>query len=102
MSDEFELSDLQRTNLSHFISVVDAVVGDGSFDPDAEFSDPELMAIAIRGATLLGFEGAALEALFQREFGICGITEGDLDTMLSIVMLGDVESRIKAAAGGKN
>jgi hypothetical protein len=60
----FELSDEQRTDLCHFISVVDAIVGDGSFDQEAEFSDPELMAFAIRGATLLGFEGAALEALF--------------------------------------
>jgi hypothetical protein len=84
---EFKLSDEQRTDLCHFISVVDAVVGDGTFDPEADFSDAELMAFAIRGATLLGFEGPALQELFLREFEIAGVTEGDLDTMLSIVML---------------
>ena len=102
MSDEFELSEPQRTNLSHFISVVDAVVGDGTFDAEQELSDPELMAMAIRGATLLGYEGAALEELCQREFEIAGVTEGDLETWLAVIMMADTERQILYAAGGKN
>jgi hypothetical protein len=98
----FKLSDRQHTDLRHFISVVDAVVGDSAFDPEAEFSDPELMAIAIRGATLLGYEGPALEELFQREFEITGVTADDLGDWLAVIMMADTERRIRSAAGGKN
>jgi ABC-type lipoprotein release transport system permease subunit len=51
---------------------------------------------------LLGYEDTSLERLFEREFAITGVTGGDLGTWLAVVMLADVENRIKAAAGGRN
>jgi hypothetical protein len=98
VSDAFELSDQQRGKLLAFISRADASIGDGAFDPEtaSSSSDAELMALALKAATLLGYEGTHLEKLFQREFEIAGVTEGDLGTWLDLVMLADVESRIGA------
>jgi hypothetical protein len=102
VSDESELSDLQRTALLDFVATADATIGAGDFDQQAEWTDAELMALSLRAASLLGFAGDRLEQLFRREFGVSGVTEGDLDTLLAVIMLADVETRIKAAAGGKN
>jgi hypothetical protein len=102
VSDEFQLSELQRYKLLAFISRADAVIGDGSFNPQEEWGDAELMALSLRAAQLLGYEDSSLERLFEQEFAITGVTGGDLGTWLDLVMLADVESRIKAAAGGRN
>src|SRR5207253_6881784 len=102
VSDEFELSDLQRDRLSDFIGRADAIIGDGSFNPEAEYIHPELMALALRAAQISGYEGTHLDELFRQEFELAGVTEGDLGDWLAIVMLADVEARIKAAAGGRN
>jgi hypothetical protein len=100
MSDE--LSDLQRARLLDFISQADAVIGDGSFNPREEWGDAELMAFSLRAAQLLGYEDSSLERLFEREFGITGITAGDLGDWLAVIMMADVENRIRAMGGGKN
>ena len=42
MSDEFQLSELQRYKLLAFISRADAVIGNGSFDPQEEWGDCKL------------------------------------------------------------
>ena len=102
MSDDFTLSESQRTKLIAFVEQFDATFSDGSFDTAAEWTDPELLALALRAAEILGFEGAALEQFFCDEFGVAGISEGDLGTLISIAMLADVENRIRCAAGGRN
>jgi hypothetical protein len=102
MSDEFELSDDQRAKLLSFIERFDQLYGDGDFDSEVEWSDPELLALGLRASEILGFEGDALEQFFAKEFDIAGIGKGDLETMLAIAMCVDVENRIRVAAGGKN
>jgi hypothetical protein len=102
MSDEFELSELQRDKLVAFITRADAVIGDGTFDPEADFSDPELMALSLKAAIILGYDGAQLEQLFHHEFELSGVTKGDLSDRLAVVLLADVEERIRSSAGGRN
>jgi hypothetical protein len=98
----FELLDWQRTKLIKFVHQFDKTYGDSSFDPQEEFTDPEILALALRVAELLDFQGEALEQFFERQFGLVGINEDDLGTMFSIAMLLDVENRIRCAAGGRN
>ncbi len=102
MSDEFKLSDLQRDSLLGFIVRADTVIGDGTFNSREEWSDPELIALALRAAQLLGYEGAVLNQFFEQQFGIADVTDDDLGTWLAIIMMTDVENRIRAAAGGRN
>lgn len=102
MNDELELSDEQRTALVDFVARADATIGDGTFDTQGEWSDAELMALTLKAAMILGYNGNSLEQLFEEQFGLAGINEGDLETWLAVIMLADVENRIKAAAGGKN
>jgi hypothetical protein len=102
MSDDFTLSADQRTKLLTFISRFDQIYGDADFDVKAEWSTPELLALALRVAEILGFEGEHLEQFFCDEFGVAGMTDGALGDMLAIAMSVDVESRVKAAAGGRN
>jgi hypothetical protein len=102
MSEEFELSDSERGKLLAFIKQFDQVFGDADFDAKAEWSTPELLALALRAAQILGYQGDALERFFAKEFDVAGVTEGDLDTMLAVAMMVDVEHRIRVAAGGRN
>jgi hypothetical protein len=97
-----KLSTDQRAKLLEFIDRADAVIGNGDFDHSSEWQDCEIMALALRAAQILGYEGEGLEALFQREFGIAGVTEGDLETCLAVLTLVDVERRIRVACGGRN
>jgi len=102
MSDEFELSDDQRGKLINFVARFDQLHGDGGFDVKAEWSDAELLALALRAAEILGFEGEALERFFVKEFGVAGVTKGDLEPMLAVAMIADFEKRLRCAGGGKN
>ena len=101
-SEDLTLSDDQRGKLLEFVAQFDLLYGDADFDCQAEWSDAELLALALRAAEILGFEGDALERFFCDEFGVAGITEGDLGTLINIVTVADVENRIRAAAGGRN
>lgn len=102
MSDTFELTDTQRNALLDFITQADAIIGDGSFDPQVAWSNVELLALALRGATLLGYVDAKLEQLFETEFWITGINESPLHEVLAVSALANTELRIRAAAGGRN
>ena len=100
--DLFELSQWQQWKLLDFIDRFDQTYGEGSFDPDADYSDPGLIALALRAAELMGFQDAEIEQLFETEFELTGLTGGDLEKMLAITMLSDAEKRILVAAGGRN
>jgi hypothetical protein len=100
MSDE--LSQDQRAKLFSFVEQFDAIFGDDDFDRNAEWSTPELLALGLRAAEILGYSGQDLEQFFAKEFDVAGVTEGDLDTMLAVAMQTDVEKRIRCAAGGRN
>src|SRR5882762_11071975 len=99
MSDEFELSDDQRGKLINFVARFDQLHGDGGFDVKAEWSDAELLALALRAAEILGFEGEALEQFFVKEFGVAGVTGDTLGVALACAKMLDVELRVRAAAG---
>jgi hypothetical protein len=102
MSDEFELSESQRTKLLNFIEQFDQLYGDADFDVKAEWSTPELLALALRAAEILGYQGDALERFFCKEFDVAGVTGNILGVALACAMMLDVENRIRAAAGGRN
>lgn len=102
MCNTFELTDVQRNALLDFITQADAIIGDGSFDPQVAWSNVHLITFALRSAMFLGYADAKLEALFEREFGIAGVTEGILGEALAVAASSDVERRIRAAGGGRN
>jgi hypothetical protein len=97
-----KLSTDQRANLLEFLSQADAIIGNEDSDRYDEWMDAEIIARALGRAQVLGYQGERLEELFQREFGITGVTEGELETWLAVLTLADVEKRIMAAAGGRN
>jgi hypothetical protein len=104
-----ELLDWQRSRLVEFVVQFDQIYGDNGFDSalpldfvDAEYTTPGLIALALRGAQLIGLEEAGLERFFEREFGLAGIGTCELKAVLSIAMLLDVEKRVRCAAGGRN
>ena len=102
-TEEFALSEEQRSKLLGFIERFDKAFSDGSFEKEHAWSDVELLALGLRVAELLGFEGEALERLFCDEFNVEGIgEEGVLSTALSIAMMVDAEQRLLCACGGKN
>jgi hypothetical protein len=96
-----KLSVDQRSKLLEFVVRADAIIGDGDFDRN-EWTDAELMALSLRSAQVLGYEGRRLESLFEREFGIAGVTEGQLGDWLAVLLLEDAERKILVAAGGRN
>ena len=98
----FELLPWQRSKLLEFVHQFDRTYGDSSFNPQDKFSDAGLIALALRAAELLDFRGEALERFFEHEFALSGISQGELETMLSLAMLIDAERRICCAAGGRN
>ena len=95
-----KLSPDQCEKLLTFIDQADAIIGEGDFDRGNAWEDCEIMALALRAAQILGFTNERLEDLFCREFGISGVTEGQLADWLAVIMLVDVERRIRCAAGG--
>jgi hypothetical protein len=98
-----ELSSEQREKLLEFIEQFDQCYNDGSFDKGAQWNDAELLALGLRVAEILGFEGESLERLFYDEFGVSGMgDEGAIGDMLAIAMRVDVENRIRCAGGGRN
>ena len=97
-----KLSGAQREKLLEFIDRADAIIGGGDFDRYSAWTDAEIMALSLRAAQVLGYENEHLEKLFQREFGIAGVTEGLLADWLAVIMLADAERRIQVAAGGHN
>jgi hypothetical protein len=97
-----ELLDWQQARLVEFVVQFDQIYGDGGFDLDADRTAPKLIALALRGAQLIGLEEAELEQFFEHEFGLVGIVQGELETMLSVAMILDVENRVRCAAGGRN
>jgi hypothetical protein len=101
-AEPFELLPWQRSKLTEFVHQFDRTYGDSSFDPQDEFSDPAIIALALRAAELLDFRGEALERFFEHEFALIGICLGELETVLSIALLADSERRIRYAAGGRN
>jgi len=101
MSDE--LSDSQRTKLIAFIVRFDQLYGDGDFEAKAKWSTPELLALALRAAEILGYSGQDLEQFFAKEFDVTGLGESEvINDMLVCAMMVDVEHRIRVAAGGRN
>ena len=92
----------QRAKLLEFIDQADAIIGDGDFDRYAAWTDAEIMALSLRAAQVLGYTNERLEALFQREFGVSGVTEGLLADWLAVILLADAERRIRVACGGRN
>jgi hypothetical protein len=98
-----ELSSEQREKLLEFVEQFDQCFSDGSFDKDYAWPDVELIALALRVAEILGFEGETLEQFFCNEFGIAEMgAPGALADMLAIAIRYDVEERIRVAAGGRN
>jgi hypothetical protein len=100
--DLFELSQWQQWKLLDFIDRFDQTFGERSFDPQVELNDAALLALALRRAQLLGLQNESLEKFFETEFGLTGLTGGNLETILAITMLSDAEKRILVAAGGRN
>jgi hypothetical protein len=98
----FELLEWQRSKLTEFVVQFDRTYGDGSFDPNADYTDPGLIAMALRGAQLMGLSDQELEQFFETEFELSGLTGGELGTMLALTMLIGAERRVQVAAGGKN
>jgi hypothetical protein len=100
-----KLSSDQREKLIEFLTQADAIIGSRGFDcyDYDEWRDCEIIACALRRAQTLGFENERLEELFQREFGIAGVTEGQLIAdWLAVLLLADAERRILVACGGRN
>jgi hypothetical protein len=97
-----KLSTEQRAKLLEFIDRAEAITGDHSFDCDDTWMDARLMPLSLRAAQVLGYTGWRLEELFCAEFGIAGVTEGQLGEWLDVAMMFDVERRILIAAGGRN
>jgi hypothetical protein len=105
------LSPDQRDRMIAFLSRVDATTG-YTFNSGTDLSDLEhlggalfdadLIARGLRAAQLLGYEGYSFQRFFEQEFGIGGVTEGNLGDWLSLLSLADVEKRIFCAAGGRN
>jgi hypothetical protein len=101
MSDE--LSDDQRARLLAFLERFGQLYGDGDFDAKAEWSTPALLALSLRAAEILGYSGQDLEQFFAKEFDVAGLGESEvINDMLVCAMMVDVESRVRAAAGGRN
>ena len=73
-----KLSIDQRTKLLEFIDRAEAIIGDHSFDCDDAWMDAGLIACSLRSAQVLGYTGRRLEEFFCAEFGIAGVTEGQL------------------------
>jgi hypothetical protein len=97
-----KLSGSQRSALIEFLTQADAIIGNEGFDcyDYDEWRDCEIIACALRRAQVLGFENERLEQLFQREFGVAGVTEeGLLADWLGLILLADAEKRIMVAAG---
>jgi hypothetical protein len=88
--------------LIEFVMQFDLTYGDGDFDPAADYSDPRLIALALRAAQLMGLGEQELEQFFEQEFGLAGLTGDHLETILAITMLIDAENRVRCAAGGRN
>jgi hypothetical protein len=97
-----KLSDSQRAKLLEFIGRADAIIGDHSSPRYDEWTDAEIMALSLRVAQILGFEDGRLEELFSDEFGLSGVTEDQLADWLAVIMLADIEKKIKVACGGRN
>jgi hypothetical protein len=97
-----ELSSEQREKLLNFIDQAGHIFGGTDFGRYDRAEDCGIMALALRTALILGFEGESLEHLFRREFGIADITEGVLETWLAVITMIDIEKRIRCAAGGRN
>jgi hypothetical protein len=105
------LSGTQRAKLIEFLERADAITG-YTFNSWTDLSDLEhlgdalfdadLIARSLRIAQTLGYEGYLLEQLFRREFGIAGISQGNLGDWLSLLSLADAEKRILVACGGRN
>jgi hypothetical protein len=98
----FKLLEWQRSKLIEFVFQFDQTYGDSSFNPQDEFSVPALIAMALRAAELMNFRGEALERFFKDEFALVGISQGELETVLSIALLVDAERRVRCAGGGRN
>jgi hypothetical protein len=98
----FELSQWQQSKLVEFVMQFDRTYGDGDFDSAADYSNPRLVALALRDAQLMGLGDQELEQFFEHEFGLAGLRGGELETMLAITMLIDSENRVRYAAGGRN
>ena len=97
----FELLDWQRSRLVEFINQADAIIGLRDFIGYSD--DPEILALALRVAQILGYEGERLERLFCSEFRVGGVTQSAiLGDWLAALDLVDMEKRIMAAAGGRN
>ena len=98
----FELLPWQRSKLLEFIHQFDSTYGDSSFNPQDEISDPMIIALALRTAGLMNFQGEALKQFFVDQFALINVNEGELETILSIARLIDSERTVRCAAGGKN
>jgi hypothetical protein len=101
-AEPFELLEWQRSKLVEFVHQFDRTYGDSSFDPQDEFSDPAIIARALRAAELMNFQGEALERFFEHEFALIGISQGELKTVLALAQLADAERRVRCAGGGRN
>jgi hypothetical protein len=101
-AEPFALLPWQRSKLVEFVHQFDRTYGDSSFNPQDKFSDAGLIALALRAAELLDFRGEALERFFEHEFALSGISQGELETVLSMAMLIDAQRRVRCAAGGRN
>ena len=97
-----KLSADQREKLLEFIDRADAIIGGGDFDRYSAWEDVEILSLSMRAAVVLGYTNERLEALFQHEFGVSGVTEGLLADWLAVILLADAERRIQVAAGGRN
>jgi hypothetical protein len=98
----FELLEWQRSKLVEFVHQFDRTYGDSSFNPQDEFSDPALIAMALRSAQLMSLEEVGLEQFFLTAFGLTGLTGGELGTVLAFAKVIGAENLIRCAAGGKN
>jgi hypothetical protein len=97
-----KLSVDQRSKLLEFIDRFGQTYGDGDFDPGADYSDPGLVALALRCSQMTGVGNQELEQFFEQEFGLVGITGGDLGTMLALARLLDAENLVTHSAGGRS
>jgi hypothetical protein len=102
MSEDFQLTNVQRSRLLDFVEQFDLLYGDGTFQRDESLSDEPLLALALRAAQLLGMEQDEIAEFFEREFNIGGMTGGTIGTALKFAMFFDAERRLVARCGGKN
>jgi hypothetical protein len=103
MSDDaLPITDLQRSRLLDFITEVDQVIGDGTFNPRDELSDYEIVLLSITATHFVGVPPERVGTFFHDQFGMVIVNQDAFDQLLAIVMLDNVQSRIKAAAGGRN